>query len=139
MESPKLNALCVPCLRLLQVEPTQPSVVITKELKKVAYDTPDLPDIKHHCTFREFEQSAKEKCHLCLLFFNQIPLHQLELLRQSGISGQASIQYAGNQWLSTLDLQVWYYFQADANQPETGPIYMTLHLYPRKGSGPECG
>jgi hypothetical protein len=128
------NTLCAPCERVLQVQATKPNIVITRDLK-VNYYNENPPNIKHHSTFLEFELCAKEQCHLCLLFLNQVHSDKLDLLRDPAVGSRIAVYYGSNQHISAFDLHLWYEFSDKVQKTELQKGYMmNLHSVATRGS-----
>ena len=63
----------------LQCPQTQPRTGVAKAVKTHHYNETSQT-IEHYKTTHEFEECAKDECHLCLLLFNQISADTLDLL-----------------------------------------------------------
>jgi hypothetical protein len=53
--------------------------------------------LPHYSAYIEFEKSARNGCHICLLFWNQIPDNDREELRQIGSRGRIAVREPSSQ------------------------------------------
>jgi hypothetical protein len=69
------------------------------------------------------------------LFFNQVPLDKLDLVRDPAVGSQIAVYYGMNQHISAFDLHLWYPFSDKVQKTEVQKGYMmNLHAVATKGS-----
>ena len=64
---------------------------------KALHGPAEIKFLPHYSSYTEFEKSAKNGCHICLLFWNQIPDNDRDELRQIGLHGYISIREPSSQ------------------------------------------
>jgi hypothetical protein len=131
------NSLCVPCQGIFHLKPRNPTLALGKNYEVKFSDNIIWDKAKHHMTFEELESCGKERCHLCLLLLNQVPLDHRKLLRDlTPENGVMALQHAERELASTIDLKVWYPFSARVRVSHHNLGFMiTLHLYPEDTDG----
>ena len=139
---PKPHTLCSQCAQVFQ-----PTYTIGDGGMTLTYDwkvekrpkrTPDI--LVHHESYAAFEKSASECCHLCLLFWNQVPDHKRVVLRRYALEGRIAI-YEPESQLDTLhryDIILHYSFPPDTRREQGSMGFrMTLHMMIAPGTSRE--
>lgn len=90
------------------------------------------PDVLvHHESYTAFEKSARDSCHLCLLFWNQIPDDKRIILRQYTLEGRIAAYVAESQLDSShlYDMILHYSYPPETRREQgTMGFKMTLHM-----------
>jgi hypothetical protein len=89
----------------------------------------DRANFPHHPSFQVFEKSASNGCHLCLLFYDQIPFNTREVLRECIMEGRIEVSSAVKDEVSEFDIKLWYSFPLYARDAQGTPGFVTtLHM-----------
>jgi len=100
---PEPNSLCSQCAQVFQpaYEVGDPGLTLTYDLKFEKRPIKLARFAAHHASYAAFEKSALHGCHMCLLFWNQVPDHRRVVLRQTALEGTISI-YVPHSQLDSL-------------------------------------
>jgi hypothetical protein len=66
--------------------------VHTHDFKALHGPAKEINHLPHYGSYTEFEKSAQNGCHICLLFWNQVPDNDRDELRKIGLHGYISIR-----------------------------------------------
>jgi hypothetical protein len=129
----KAHALCSECAQIFQptyrVGDNGMTLTYDWRVEKRPKRQPDL--LVHHKSYAAFEKSAWECCHLCLLFWNQVPDHKRVLLRRYVLEGRIAICLPESQLDSShkYDIILHYSFPPEERREQGSMGFrMTLHM-----------
>jgi hypothetical protein len=125
------GSLCTRCSPIFEAsyQVGQSANVLSADWKWVSRPKIEGDLLVHYSSFHEFERSAAEGCHLCLLFSNQIPPDKRALLRDYSLEGRIGIWKTISETVSLYDIKLHYSFppKARCEQGSTG-FMMILHM-----------
>jgi hypothetical protein len=131
--APKSNVICSRCAQVFKPDYTvgDRGLTLTTEWKTEKRPSKKADILVHHDSYAAFETSAREYCHLCLLFWNQVPDDKRIILRQYNIEGRIAIYVPESQVDSShlYDIILHYSYPPQARREEAGMgLKMTLHM-----------